>query len=137
MISLIALLLYGCQEKTEPQGKDPVSSDSGITVTPVEPTNEDSAVVDSSDPVDTGIEDTSIEDTAIGDTGIEDTAIADSADTATEDTSIEDTASSIIGTQMSDFSLLDVNPYSTTFGATISVRDQMQSISGWYFIKAT
>ena len=39
--------------------------------------------------------------------------------------------------QMPDFSLLDTNPYSATFGQTISVRDQLQRISGWYFIKAT
>ena len=38
---------------------------------------------------------------------------------------------------MSDFSLPDINPQSSSFGQTISVRDQLQQVSGWYFIKAT
>ena len=38
---------------------------------------------------------------------------------------------------MSDFSLPDINPQSATYGQTISVRDQLQKVSGWYFIKAT
>ena len=36
-----------------------------------------------------------------------------------------------------DFSLPDINPYSLSYGQTISVRDQLQKVSGWYFIKAT
>jgi hypothetical protein len=40
-------------------------------------------------------------------------------------------------TPMSNFILPDTNPQSSTYGQTISVRDQLQKVSGWYFIKAT
>ena len=123
----VVLSFWGCAEKTS----DSPSPDSGIVVGPP-PEPEDTAAVDTAE--DTGVEDTSIEDTGIEDTS-SDTAIADSAeDTATEP-SQEDT--SVQAIQMPDFSLPDVNPYSPSLGATISVRDQIESISGWYFIKAT
>ena len=139
MISFI-LLWFSCQEKSVPQGVDPTPTDSGIIIAPAEPSDEDTAIEDTATEdtavvdsgIDTAIEDTAIEDTAIEDTAIEDTAVVDSGiDTA------EDTGTSIIGTQMPDFTLPDTNPFSSSYGATISVRDQLQSISGWYFIKAT
>jgi hypothetical protein len=36
-----------------------------------------------------------------------------------------------------DFSLTDDNPESPTFGDTVSPRDLMGQVTGWYFIKAT
>ena len=119
----IFLSFWGCAEKST----DTPPPDSGIVVGPP-PEPEDTAITDTA-------EDTAIEDTGSEDTSVEDTAIADSGeDTATEPAQ-EDT--SVQAIQMPDFSLPDVNPYSPSLGATISVRDQMESISGWYFIKAT
>lgn len=120
---LFVISLWSCTEKSNDQS--PV--DSGIVVAPP-PEPEDTAINQ-----DTATEDTAIEDTSIEDTGtIEDTSIADTseAEPSQEDTAIE-------AQLMPDFSLPDVNPYSPTFGTTISVREQMESISGWYFIKAT
>ena len=36
-----------------------------------------------------------------------------------------------------DFSLTDDNPLSPSFGETLSPRDLMGQVTGWYFIKAT
>ncbi|MGC6507320.1 MAG: putative metal-binding motif-containing protein [Myxococcota bacterium] len=38
---------------------------------------------------------------------------------------------------MSDFNLMDVNPYSATYGQYYSPRDYLQEVSGWYFTHAT
>ena len=120
---LIFISFWGCAEKNT----DTPPPDSGIVIGPP-PEPEDTAVADTAE--DTGIEDTSIEDT-----GSDDTAIADSAEDTAVEPSQEDT--SVQAVQMPDFSLPDVNPYSPSLGTIISVRDQMESISGWYFIKAT
>ena len=120
--------LLGCMEKENTNNQDQ-APDSGIVVgPPPEPSNTDTnAEID-----DTAEEDTAIADTAIDDTGTEDTA---EEDTAIADTAIEDTG--IEAEQMANFSLPDVNPFSATLGTTITARDQLQKISGWYFIKAT
>lgn len=122
------LSFWACAEKTT----ESTPPDSGIIVGPP-PEPEDTSVADTAE--DTGIEDTAIEDTGINDTAQEDTSIADSAEDTSTEPAQEDTSVEIV--QMPDFSLPDVNPYSPTLGDTISVRDQIEKISGWYFIKAT
>ena len=120
--------IVGCSEK-EPQ-TTPSPIDSGIVVgPPPEPASTDSAEED------TGLtEEPEEEDTAIADSGTEDSGEIEE-DTAITDSGTEDTA--VEYQQLPDFSLPDVNPYSPTLGTTITVRDQLQKISGWYFIKAT
>ena len=117
---IVVLSFWSCAEKDS----DSPPHNSEIVVAPP-PQPEDTAITDTAI-ADTGIEDTGIEDTAVTDTAIVDTA----TEPAQEDTSVQ-------AIQMPDFSLPDVNPYSPSLGITISVRDQMESISGWYFIKAT
>ena len=121
--------ILGCSEK-EPQTA-PSPTDSGIVVgPPPEPASTDSAEED------TGLtEEPEEEDTAIADSDTEDSGELEEEDSAVTDSGTEDTAVEYL--QMSDFSLPDVNPYSPTLGTTITVRDQLQKISGWYFIKAT
>ena len=123
--------ILGCSEK-EPQ-TTPSPTDSGIVVgPPPEPASTDSAEEDTGITEDSGeIEE---DDTAIADSDTEDSGEIED-DTAITDTGTEDTA--VEYQQMADFSLPDVNPYSPTLGTTITVRDQLQKISGWYFIKAT
>lgn len=36
-----------------------------------------------------------------------------------------------------DFSLMNVNPASSTYGQPVSPRDYLQQVSGWYFGHAT
>jgi hypothetical protein len=36
-----------------------------------------------------------------------------------------------------DFHLVDLNPTSPTFGATMSPRDELRKVSGWYFTHAS
>ena len=102
-------------------GPPPEPEDTADTSSDIEDTSSD----------DTAVADTGIEDTGFEDTGFEDTAIADtSTEPSQEDTAVQNVL-------MPDFSLPDVNPYSPSLGTTISVREQIESISGWYFIKAT
>ncbi|MDZ4781734.1 MAG: hypothetical protein SGJ19_15890 [Planctomycetia bacterium] len=42
-----------------------------------------------------------------------------------------------IGVQMPDFQLVDQNLNSDQFGDTISPREYLQQVSGWYFIHTT
>jgi hypothetical protein len=42
-----------------------------------------------------------------------------------------------VGVQMPDFQLTDENLNSDQFGDTISPRDYLQQVSGWYFIHTT
>ena len=42
-----------------------------------------------------------------------------------------------MNSMVSDFILMDVNPYSATYGQYYSPRDYLQAVSGWYFIHAT
>ena len=128
------LLWFSCQEKEIPQGVEPTPTDTGITIAPAEPSDEDTGeTLDSAE--DTAIVDSGV-DTA-EDTAFEDTAIVDSGIDTAEDTSGDTAEETLIGTQMPDFTLADTNPFSSSYGNTISVRDQLQAISGWYFIKAT
>ena len=126
----IVLSLWACAEKNT----DSPPQDSGIVVGP--PPEPEGTADTSSGIEDTSSDDTAVADTGIGDTGFEDTGFEDTAiaDTSTEP-SQEDTA--VQNVLMPDFSLPDVNPYSPSLGTTISVREQIESISGWYFIKAT
>jgi hypothetical protein len=39
--------------------------------------------------------------------------------------------------RVSDFSLLDVNPNSTTYEESVSPRDYLEQVSAWYFGHAT
>ena len=36
-----------------------------------------------------------------------------------------------------DFTLTDVNPFSSSYGSNITPSDYLGQVSGWYFIKAT
>jgi hypothetical protein len=42
-----------------------------------------------------------------------------------------------VGAQMPDFQLVDDNVLSDRFGETISPREYLQQVSGWYFIHTT
>lgn len=42
-----------------------------------------------------------------------------------------------VGAQMPDFQLVDDNLNSPLFGDTISPREYLQQVSGWYFIHTT
>ena len=86
---------------------------------PTDTATEDTALPDTSTPVDTADTGTSID-------------TADTDDTA--DTS--DTGSSSQHLVL-DFSLPDANPSSMSFGQPVSPRDYLNQVSGWYFIKAT
>ena len=46
----------------------------------------------------------------------------------------EDTASSLL---MPNFSRTDINPFSSSYGSEISPQGYLETITGWYFIKAT
>jgi hypothetical protein len=62
----------------------------------------------------------------------------ESSDGGTGDSSGSDTGSggeSAIA--MSDFQLEDLNPASPRYGETVSPRNYMEEISGWYFIKGS
>ncbi len=41
------------------------------------------------------------------------------------------------GELVTDFSLIDVNATSSTYGQPVSPRDYLEQISGWYFGNAT
>ena len=121
--SLFTTLLFSvaCTED------EPKVDDTGVSS--VEPSSEES---DTGNPEDT--EDTQETDTA--DTSI-DTAFTD---TATEDTGEPIDTGTTTGpgsNAVSDFTLPDINPASSSLGQNISPRDYLQQISGWYFIKAT
>lgn len=42
-----------------------------------------------------------------------------------------------VGDLVADFSLLDVNPTSSTANQAVSPRDYLQRVSGWYFGHST
>jgi len=42
-----------------------------------------------------------------------------------------------IGSQVADFSLLDVNPTSATYNTMVSPRDYLGQVSAWYFGHST
>ena len=111
MKTLFFSFFWGCQEKTEIP-VDTQIEDAQITATT------DTAIVDTGDTEDTS-------ETA--DTG----GIVDTADSGGP----VDTGSS--PNPVMDFSKVNVNPNSASFGISGSPRDYMQQISGWYFIKAT
>ena len=129
-LSLSALSIFGCGEEEKPTDSGSVDTD----------TMEDTSDTTDTNPVDTAdTTDTDLVDT--GDTSIVDTADTDTADTTdTTDTDPVDTDTGSVGpgpNAVVDFSLPDTNPSSPTVGQTISPRDYLQQVSGWYFIKAT
>ena len=127
VLSISALSIFGCGEEEKPT--DSGSVDTAITEDTSDTT--DTSPVDTADTTDTDTADTSIVDTA-------DTDTVDTADTT--DTDPVDTDTDPIGpgpNAVVDFSLPDTNPSSPTVGQTISPRDYLQQVSGWYFIKAT
>ena len=76
------------------------------------------------------------EDTAGGDSGSgEDTAGGDVGGDAGGETGT--TEDGIVGTEVPDFSLEDVNETSSTWGQPVSPRDLLAQTSGWYFTHAT
>ena len=66
-----------------------------------------------------------------GDTGPQE----DGLDTDGRDTAAPDTGAGSV--PVLDFQLADENPYSETFGDTVSPRSYLGHVTGWYFIKAT
>ena len=99
--------------------------------------------------IDTGAADSGNDSAAEtgGDTGdtVTDTADTDTADSASDtadsggdsggDTADSggDTAAAVIP----DFALPDLNPGSPRYGQTVSPRDYLRQVSGWYFVRAT
>jgi hypothetical protein len=124
--TVLSLSILGCGDEDKP-------ADIGVDTATTEDTSDtiDTNTVDTSD---TDTVDTDTVDT--GDTDTVDTGDTDPVDTA--DTSDTDTDSIGPGPNaVVDFSLPDTNPSSPTVGQTVSPRDYLQQISGWYFIKAT
>lgn len=99
------------------------------------------------DPTDTAADTATAGDTA-GDTAPDtgdttgdtsDTA-ADTADTAADtgtDTGADTGDTGLSALAVPDFALADLNPASTRYGQSVSPRDYMEKVSGWYFIHAT
>jgi len=118
--TVLSLSILGCGDEDKP-------ADIGVdTATPE----------DTSDTIDTDTVDTS--DTSDTDTGSVDTGDTDTVDTSDTDPVDTDTGSVGPGPNaVVDFSLPDTNPSSPTVGQTVSPRDYLQQVSGWYFIKAT
>jgi hypothetical protein len=65
----------------------------------------------------------------------ETSAATDTGDSGSTDTAVTDTGAAPL--PVFDFQLPDENPHSATFGQTVSPRDHLEQVSGWYFIKAT
>jgi hypothetical protein len=150
MNPLILSFILGCQEKkdatTEEVIEDTQVIDTGNTDDTDDTDNSDSGNTDNSDSGNTDNTDSgNTDDTDNSETGdtdnsdsgnTDDTAI-DTADTgSTEDTG-DPVDTGIPPNPVMDFSRVDVNPNSASFGTSISPRDYLQQISGWYFIKAT
>ena len=120
MISYLFLTIVAC--KTSTQNKDtgyylPVPEPAA----PAEP-----STPSETDSIDTGVTDTSDS----GDTG----ETIDTADT----TDTTDTGEFVIPEDaVADFNLTDSNPFSPSHGQSVSPRDHLHTVSGWYFIKAT
>ena len=86
-------------------------------------------------------------DTSDTQSGGLDTAVAEAGGGNGGDESSDDEGGDSSGTDtggggtsavaMSDFELEDLNPQSPRYGETISPRDYMEEISGWYFIKGS
>ena len=118
--TVLSLSILGCGDEDKP-------ADIGVDTATTE---------DTSDTIDTETVDTSDTDTGSVDTG--DTDTVDTADTSDTDPVDTDTGSVGPGPNaVVDFSLPDTNPSSPTVGQTVSPRDYLQQVSGWYFIKAT
>ena len=117
-------LLAGLASCGRPDPQEPAASaDSGDTPT-------DSGLLDtSSDPTDTDSGDGI--DTARVDTG----TATDTAGTDTGEGTGGDTGESPLA--MADFLLEDLNPTSPRYGESISPRDYLSEVSGWYFIKGS
>ena len=118
MSPLFLSFILGCQEKKD---------------TTTEEVIEDTQVTDNTDDTNTETGDT--DDTYI------DTADTNDTNDTNDTGSTEDTGNPVdTGTPpnpVMDFSRVNVNPNSASFGTSISPRDYLQQISGWYFIKAT
>lgn len=133
-----SLLITGC-------GEEEKTTDTGVSDTNTTDTADTQDTNDSEDTSDSGTTDTGFTDTGSSDTGT-----TDSADTGVVDSGVVDSGDSgdsgdtgdteNIGpgpNAVVDFSLPDTNPQSPTVGQTVSPRDYLQQVSGWYFIKAT
>lgn len=103
-----------------------------------------SDLVDSADPAETADSETDPVETGDPAETAETADTVDSAPTETDtgETAIEtgDSGTTTVdrtGVVVADFSLPDVNPSSPSYGETISPRDHLYQVSGWYFIHAT
>lgn len=85
---------------------------------------------------DTDLADTDVVDTDGIDTDTVDTDVLDTdvLDTDTVDT---DTVDTDLPSPQPDFSLIDASPTSPRSGQSVSPRDYLQKVSGWYFTHAT
>ena len=126
MKTLLFSFFWGCQDQKDTLDEPPIE-DTQITDT--------SDNIDTNDPIDTG----DTVDTAIVDTGdTQDTSeTAETGDTTDTTETGEPVDTGRPPNPVMDFSKVNVNPNSTSFGVSASPRDYMQQISGWYFIKAT
>ena len=116
-------LLLACTDPLGPSGADAPLVSRGV----------DTAV----DLRDTGSSDTDTIDTGRTDTGRDtsrDTAQLDTSETG--DTGIVDTGP-VRPVLVPDFALADLNPASTRYGETISPRDYIGRVSGYYFVHST
>lgn len=119
----------GCGDKTE----DTNTIDTGVASNT--DTSDTESPVDTS--TDTSTQDTA-EDTSVVDTATVDTAIVDTGmETGVIDTGMDTGAVGPGPNAVADFSLPDTNPSSPTVGQSVSPRDYLEQVSGWYFIKAT
>jgi len=145
MNPLILSFILGCQEKKDATTEEVIEDTQVIDTGNTDDTdNSDSGNTDDTDnsetgdPVDTDSGNTDdTDDTDNSDSGNTDDTAIDTADTgSTEDTG-DPVDTGIPPNPVMDFSRVDVNPNSASFGTSISPRDYLQQISGWYFIKAT
>lgn len=85
----------------------------------------------------TGTADTA--DTAADTATDTDSGAADTADSGadTADTGGDTADTGVSASAVPDFSLPDLNAASPRYGQSVSPRDYMEKVSGWYFIHAT
>ena len=123
--TVLSLSILGCGDEDKP-------ADIGVDTDTTEDTSDtiDTDTVDTSDTSDTDTVDTGTGSVDTGDTDPVDTSDTDPVDTDTD--SMGPGPNAVV-----DFSLPDTNPSSPTVGQTVSPRDYLQQVSGWYFIKAT
>jgi hypothetical protein len=123
---MLLLLALACAPKAPDETPaDPSRPDA--TDTNVDTGDADSGDADSGDTDDTGLpDDTDTVDTGTGDTGTGDTGGTDTGGDTEPATD-----------PVPDFTLVDINPASARLDESVSPRDYLEVVSGWYFIHTT